>query len=45
MRFVPNGSLVYEFRSVQETSIDEINAIMKICALGELVEQIKYLDE
>ncbi|EIA08897.1 glyceraldehyde-3-phosphate dehydrogenase [Flavobacterium frigoris] len=41
---VPNGSLVVLNLEVsKETSIDEINAIMKKYALeGELVEQIKY---
>ncbi len=41
---VPNGSLVILNLEVsKETSIDEINAIMKKYALeGELVEQIKY---
>jgi glyceraldehyde 3-phosphate dehydrogenase len=41
---VPNGSLVVlNLEVFKETSIDEINAIMKKYALeGELVEQIKY---
>ncbi|MBS1533880.1 MAG: glyceraldehyde-3-phosphate dehydrogenase [Bacteroidetes bacterium] len=41
---VPNGSLVVLNLEVnKETSVDEINAIMKKYALeGELVEQIKY---
>ncbi|MBF6608682.1 MAG: glyceraldehyde-3-phosphate dehydrogenase [Flavobacterium sp.] len=41
---VPNGSLVVLNLEVnRETSVDEVNAIMKKYALeGELVEQIKY---
>jgi glyceraldehyde 3-phosphate dehydrogenase len=41
---VPNGSLVIlNLEVAQETSVSEINAIMKKYALeGELVEQIKY---
>jgi len=41
---VPNGSLVVlNLEVTKETSIEEINAIMKKYALeGELVEQIKY---
>ncbi|MEZ7499232.1 glyceraldehyde-3-phosphate dehydrogenase [Flavobacterium sp. Arc3] len=41
---VPNGSLVVlNLEVAKETSIEEINAIMKKYALeGELVEQIKY---